>query len=175
MFREAVGESVMRYVTRRKLILAAGEVAETRDTILEIALRYGYDSHEGFTRSFTAYMGMTPTEYRKYHYAVASLRVGKEKRDMMYSKTTDEIIRELNGLIVEARETVAVQEEILLFYLKGEIQKLEAAQLGKGQTDALQIVCDELAGVVKASGHAADEGEEDIPGRLRKVYDEMTA
>ena len=104
MFREAVGESVMRYVTRRKLVLAAGELAGTRDTVLEIALRYGYDSHEGFTRSFAAYMGMTPTEYRKYHYAVASLRVGKEKREMMYSKATDEIIRELNGLIVEAKE-----------------------------------------------------------------------
>lgn len=104
MFREAVGESVMRYVTRRKLVLAAGELAGTRDTVLEIALRYGYDSHEGFTRSFAAYMGMTPAEYRKYHYAVASLRVGKEKREMMYSKATDEIIRELNGLIVEAKE-----------------------------------------------------------------------
>lgn len=434
MFREAVGESVMRYVTRRKLILAAGELAGTRDTVLEIALRYGYDSHEGFTRSFASYMGMTPAEYRKYHYAVASLRLGKEKRDMMYSKTTDEIIRELNGLIVEAKEIadytrkhtgdtteakafyepvwnyaadrtenmagqltellerigniagcpdgisarflivsaiedaafvfsltafqtgltmarampehqeafeqmtekyrqlalharvkagkiaeflselatlifqdmrrnaqermketeeagraaaeklsspalpylyiaedilgmteklsamspekvtvyelenflfrletvsfaaeidmlrdpshrelfdgishfenclknaleffrnlpegamaayaeseeeselvrnpgkkykdLAVQEEILLFYLKGEIQKLEAAHLGEGQVAALRKVCDELAGVVKASGHAADGGEEDIPGRLRKVYNEMMA
>lgn len=57
----------------------------------------------------------------------------------------------------------------------GTIQKLEAAHLGERQVAALRKVCDELAGVVKASGHAADGGEEDIPGRLRKVYDEMTA
>ena len=51
MFREAVGDSVMGYVTRRKLALAAGELADTDSTVLEIALRYGYDSHEGFTLS----------------------------------------------------------------------------------------------------------------------------
>ena len=26
---------------------------------------YGYDSHEGFTRAFKAYFGVTPSEYRK--------------------------------------------------------------------------------------------------------------
>ena len=67
IFREAVGDSVMRYVTKRRIALAAEELAQTDNTVLEIALRYGYDSHEGFTRSFRSYMGITPTEYRKYH------------------------------------------------------------------------------------------------------------
>lgn len=105
MFREAVGDSVMGYVTRRKLALAAGELAETDSTVLEIALRYGYDSHEGFTRSFKSCMGVTPAEYRKYRLPARPRRMEKERSAMMYSKTTDEIIRELNGLIVEARET----------------------------------------------------------------------
>lgn len=105
MFREAVGDSVMGYVTRRKLALAAGELAETDSTVLEIALRYGYDSHEGFTRSFKACMGVTPAEYRKYRLPARPRKMEKERNAMMYSKTTDEIIRELNGLIVEARET----------------------------------------------------------------------
>lgn len=105
MFREAVGDSVMGYVTRRKLALAAGELAETDSTVLEVALRYGYDSHEGFTRSFKSYMGVTPAEYRKYRLPARPREMEKERSAMMYSKTTDEIIRELNGLIVEARET----------------------------------------------------------------------
>ena len=41
IFHEAVGNTVMGYVTRRKLYLAAGELAETKDSVLEIALRYG--------------------------------------------------------------------------------------------------------------------------------------
>lgn len=51
LFREAVGESVMRYVARRRIFLAAKELASTDLSILEIALKYGYDSHEGFSRS----------------------------------------------------------------------------------------------------------------------------
>lgn len=105
MFREAVGESVMGYVTRRRLSLAAGELAETKESVLDIALKYGYSSHEGFTRGFKAYMGITPTEYRKYHLSTGSLKMQKEKCAMKYSKATDEIIRELNALIVQAKET----------------------------------------------------------------------
>lgn len=105
MFREAVGDSVMGYVTRRRLSLAAAELAETDASVLEIALKYGYDSHEGFTRSFKSCMGITPTEYRKYHLSTSPLIMHKEKRAMIYSKAADEIIRELNSLIVQARET----------------------------------------------------------------------
>lgn len=106
LFREAVGDSVMRYVTRRRLTMAAKELAERADiTVLEVALRYGYDSHEGFTRSFRALMGVTPTEYRKYRHAIAFPDTQKERCAMLYSKTTDEMLRELNALIVQAKET----------------------------------------------------------------------
>lgn len=111
LFREAVGESVMRYVTRRRLSLAAGELAGTDLSVLEIALKYGYDSHEGFTRSFRAHMGVTPTEYRKHHAFVAPINVQKERSAMTYSKAADDIIRELNGLIIQARETAARTRE----------------------------------------------------------------
>ena len=107
LFREAVGDSVMRYVTGRKLTLAAADLIETDDTVLEIALKYGYDSHEGFTRSFRAYIGVTPTEYRKFHSDLTSpeTKAEKEKSAMLYSKSADEVIRELNSLIVQAKET----------------------------------------------------------------------
>lgn len=107
LFRETVGETVMGYVTRRRLFLAAQDLVRTEDSVLSIALKYGYDSHEGFTRSFKAYMGVTPTEYRKYHSAIGFPGAKKEERAMMNSKATDEMIRELNSLIVQAKETAA--------------------------------------------------------------------
>ncbi len=113
MFREAVGDSVMGYVARRRVILAAEELAGTDNTVLEIALKYGFDSHEGFTRSFKAHMGVTPTDYRKYHSAIGSLRMEKERSAMKYSKTTHEIIGELNSLIVQAKETAAYTRKSL--------------------------------------------------------------
>lgn len=106
MFREAVGDSVMGYVTRRRISLAAMELAESDASVLEIALKYGYDSHEGFTRSFRSHMGVTPMEYRKYHLPANHFKV-QEERVMIYSKTMDEIIRELNAWTVQARETAA--------------------------------------------------------------------
>ena len=107
IFREAVGETVMGYVNRRRLFLAAGELAGTGNSVLSVALKYGYDSHEGFTRSFKAYLGVTPTEYRKYHSFIGLPGKKKEEGRMMYSKSADEMIRELNSLIVQARETAA--------------------------------------------------------------------
>ena len=112
IFREAVGETVMGYVNRRRLFLAAGELAESRDSVLAIALKYGYDSHEGFTRSFKAHLGVTPTEYRKYHSFIGFPGRKKEESAMMYSKSADEMVRELNRLIVEAKETAADTRKI---------------------------------------------------------------
>jgi len=65
LFKDLAGDSVMEYVTKRKLSLAGMELINSNKNILEIALKYGYDSHEGFTRSFKAYMGISPKEYRK--------------------------------------------------------------------------------------------------------------
>ena len=107
IFRETMGETVMGYVTRRRLFLAAEDLAETKDSVIAIALKYSYDSHEGFTRSFKAYLGVTPTEYRKYHSAIGFPGAKKEESAMLNSKATDEMIRELNSLIVQAKETAA--------------------------------------------------------------------
>ncbi|MCM1190458.1 MAG: AraC family transcriptional regulator [bacterium] len=79
LFREAVGDSVMSYVIRRRLALAAADLAETDESILDIALKYGYDSHEVFTRSFRAHMGVSPREYRKHRLSVCPEKTRKEK------------------------------------------------------------------------------------------------
>lgn len=66
LFRATVGEPVMEYVKNRRLQLACRDVRAGSTAILDIALKYGYVSHEGFTRAFKAYFGVTPSEYRKY-------------------------------------------------------------------------------------------------------------
>jgi hypothetical protein len=49
-------------------------------------------------------MGVSPTEYRKYGLASISQNKLKERLIMLYSKTTDEIIRELNDFIAKSKE-----------------------------------------------------------------------
>lgn len=45
--------------------MAARELIETDSTVLEIAVKYGYNSHEVFTRAFVRLWGMTPSVFRQ--------------------------------------------------------------------------------------------------------------
>lgn len=65
LFQAITGESVMEYIKKRKLSIARRELCETDISILDIALNHGYMSHEGFTRAFKAYFGVSPAMYRK--------------------------------------------------------------------------------------------------------------
>ena len=65
LFRAIVGEPVMKYVKNRRLQLACRDLFAGNIGILEISLKYGYDSHDGFTRAFKTRFGATPSEYRK--------------------------------------------------------------------------------------------------------------
>jgi len=65
LFRAAVGEPVMEYIKRRRLQEAGEALRRTDETVLAIALKHGYDSHDGFTRAFKAYYAATPSEFRK--------------------------------------------------------------------------------------------------------------
>ena len=64
IFRDACGMSVGEYVRRRRLSCAAVELARTDIRILDLAVKYGYDSPDSFTRAFSRYHGSTPSEVR---------------------------------------------------------------------------------------------------------------
>lgn len=65
MFRYAFRIGVKDYIARRRISLAARDLIGTRDTVLAIALRYGYESHEVFTRAFRRIWGATPSAFRR--------------------------------------------------------------------------------------------------------------
>jgi AraC-like DNA-binding protein len=66
VFRKITGISVMEYVRKRKLTLAASEISQGAGNILEIAFKYGYQSNEAFTRAFKAFHTVRPSETRRY-------------------------------------------------------------------------------------------------------------
>jgi AraC family transcriptional regulator len=65
VFQSMVGDPVMEYVRKRRLVRAAHEMADSDKRILDIALDHGFQSHETFTRAFKKMFGFTPGEYRK--------------------------------------------------------------------------------------------------------------
>lgn len=64
MFGMLCGFSLGDYIRERRLTLAADELIRTDDKVIDIALRYGYDTPESFSRAFTRFHGITPTAAR---------------------------------------------------------------------------------------------------------------
>ena len=59
------GMTVGEYIRNRKLTLAGNELMATDIKIIDLALKYGYEFPESFTRAFTNFHGVTPSEARK--------------------------------------------------------------------------------------------------------------
>ena len=53
------------YIRRRRLSLAAEELRQGASSILDVALKYGYDSHASFSRAFRDHHGMAPSAARE--------------------------------------------------------------------------------------------------------------
>ncbi|WP_041669316.1 helix-turn-helix transcriptional regulator [Acetobacterium woodii] len=64
-FHEHVGISFKDYLQKRQLSMAAMALQKTKNRIIDIAMQYGFSSHEAFTRAFVRVYGYTPFQYRK--------------------------------------------------------------------------------------------------------------
>ena len=65
IFKYTVGESVIEYVRKRKLTEAANLLVSTKIRIIDIAIKYGFNSQQAFSLAFKKFYGKTPGEYRK--------------------------------------------------------------------------------------------------------------
>ena len=58
------GLSLGDYIRMRRLSLAGEELSKGNAKIIDIALKYGYDTPESFSRAFTRFHGIAPSEAR---------------------------------------------------------------------------------------------------------------
>lgn len=61
MFSYVVGISLSEYIRRRRMTMAAFDLQQTDVKVIDLAIKYGYDSHSSFTRAFQSLHGITPT------------------------------------------------------------------------------------------------------------------
>lgn len=65
MFSFIVDFPLSEYIRRRRLSLAAFELQKSDIKIIDLALKYGYESPDSFTRAFQRLHGATPSAARK--------------------------------------------------------------------------------------------------------------
>ncbi len=64
MFMVIMGVTPAEYARRRRLTLAARELTSTDSKVIDLAIKYGYDSPDSFTRAFRNVHGITPQAAR---------------------------------------------------------------------------------------------------------------
>ena len=64
VFRIVTGVTAAEYIRSRRLSLAGEELLAGRAKVIDLALKYGYDTSESFTRAFTRFHGVTPSAAR---------------------------------------------------------------------------------------------------------------
>lgn len=65
LFSLLTGLTLGEYIRKRRLSEAAHDLRATDARIIDIALNYGYDTPESFSRAFKTYHGCSPSEARK--------------------------------------------------------------------------------------------------------------
>ena len=65
VFSVVCGLTLGEYVRFRRLAIAGRELAAENAKVVDIAMKYGYDTPESFSRAFTRFHGCTPTQAKK--------------------------------------------------------------------------------------------------------------
>lgn len=65
MFSFLAGVTLSEYIRRRRLTLAAFELRNSNIKIIDVALKYGYNSPDAFSRAFRSMHGVTPSEAKQ--------------------------------------------------------------------------------------------------------------
>lgn len=81
-FSLLTGMTVGEYIRNRRLSLAGQELAASDEKVIDIALKYGYETPESFTKAFTRFHGVTPgqakmkgTELKSFNRLIVKISV----------------------------------------------------------------------------------------------------
>ena len=82
------GYTVGEYIRNRRLSLAGMELQTEKAKVIDVALKYGYDSPDSFTKAFQKFHGITPREARRdgvilTSFSRLSLKISLEGGKMM--------------------------------------------------------------------------------------------
>lgn len=99
LFAQLVGRPVGEYVRLRRLACACNALSDKNLRIVDVALEYGFASHQSFTRAFKDAYGITPEEYRKN--PVHLLQVTKPDLLLKYVEVDEGVPLITDSIVIE--------------------------------------------------------------------------
>lgn len=66
MFRMLTGYTVTEYIQNRRITIAAQELVHSKSKVIDVAMKYGYESPEAFTKAFRRIHGIPPSDAKKH-------------------------------------------------------------------------------------------------------------
>ncbi len=132
-FAMLCGFTVAEYMKRRRLSLAGAELVSTERKIIDVALDYGYDSPDSFTKAFTRFHGATPSSVRRGDAMVKSFASLKIKLSLEGGYTMDYKIVKKDAFTVVGMSRVFSYEQAAV-----EVPKLWAEYFASGKNE---LVC----------------------------------
>lgn len=124
--------SISEYIRNRRLYLAALELVNTKDRIIDIAAKYGYETPDGFARAFQKYHKASPSQIRKkmsgiVEFLPISVRIIREGGRDIYGETCEvRYVDEFTLIGFKAKFTGSVEDRIEQeeeLYLKSRIKQ----------------------------------------------------
>ncbi len=111
IFKALTNETLKFYIRSRRIANSLDSLLNTEQTILDIAIDSGFESHESYTRAFQKMFAMSPSDYRKK--SKKSLILHKPQIDTKYlDNLTHNICLEPNIIQLPKRHYVGIKTTI---------------------------------------------------------------
>ncbi|MEK3937425.1 AraC family transcriptional regulator [Sporosarcina sp. FSL W7-1349] len=70
MFHMLTGYTVSEYIRNRRITVATQELVHFRTKVIDVAMKFGYESPESFSKAFRKIHGISPSEAKKHSQAL---------------------------------------------------------------------------------------------------------
>ena len=120
--------SIAEHIRKRRLSKAFEELKKSNIKIIDLAVKYGYDSSISFSRAFKNMFGITPRECKKSKEEYKIFPIIKFNNNNNLCKELNYEIKEIDETVIYCVKTSANTHEDLLYNIRklySEIQKSE--------------------------------------------------
>lgn len=145
-FHEIVGMTIKSYIAGRRLAKATLEIRDSKERILDIAIKNGYSSQEALTRAFVNAYGCTPAVYRRKPIPIALSSIQVVLLPEFYNKGEKTM-----------NKTCLKNAEVRMEYLPAHKYIGIWSDKANGYGDFWsENNCDEVCGIIESMRHLSD-------------------